>query len=95
MDGCCQFPVATTINAANIRMIMVRIKVAKSEFTFSIPIFAKMAVSAAKAAESSFSGTVIAPRVFGFAHSNRSTAIKPPSNNTPVANSVSLVCSGK
>ena len=32
---------------------MVRIKVAKSEFTFSIPIFAKMAVSAAKAAESS------------------------------------------
>jgi hypothetical protein len=38
-------------------MTMVRINVAKSELTFSIPIFAKIAVKAAKPAESSAQNT--------------------------------------
>src|SRR6266481_780292 len=64
MDGCCQFPDAWTISAATSRMTMVRINVAKSELTFSIPIFAKMAVRAANPAESSAQNTQESRRFF-------------------------------
>ena len=51
-DGACQCPVITTIAPAASRMTMVRMNVAKSELTFSIPTLAKIAVSAAKPADS-------------------------------------------
>src|SRR5882757_8222943 len=64
LDGCCQFPDAWTISAATSKMTMVRINVAKSELTFSMPIFAKMAVRAANPAESSAQNTQESRRFF-------------------------------
>src|SRR5690606_31041584 len=49
----CACPVAMTIAAMTSSMTAVRISVAKSELTFSTPTLAKMAVRAAKPAESS------------------------------------------
>jgi hypothetical protein len=46
------------------RMTTVRTKVAKSELTFSTPIFAKIAVSAAKAADSSAHACQLDRRIF-------------------------------
>ena len=45
-------PRASTIPHATIKMIIVRIAVARFELTFAIPTFAKMAVSDANNAES-------------------------------------------
>src|SRR3546814_2767825 len=49
----CHGPVAMRITASASRITMVRTKVAKSELTFSTPTLAKIAVSAAKAADNS------------------------------------------
>src|SRR4051812_32760578 len=49
--GACQPPVAAKMPASVQRMTIVRTKVAKSEPTFSTPILANIAVSAAKAAD--------------------------------------------
>src|SRR6266487_5678701 len=49
--GDCHWPVPTRIAPSAHRITMVRTNVAKSEFTFSTPIFAKMAVSAANPAD--------------------------------------------
>src|SRR5205807_1001825 len=50
--GDCQWPVAKSSPIVTNRITIVRMKVAKSELTFSTPTFAKIAVSAAKPAES-------------------------------------------
>src|SRR5882757_3886859 len=82
MDGCCQFPDAWTISAATSRMTMVRINVAKSELTFSIPIFAKMAVRAANPAESSAQNTQVRRRFFiKVSEQTASAAISAPTDN--------------
>eukprot|EP00913_Durusdinium_trenchii_P026868 g25203.t1 len=47
----CQPPITDRMAPSTARITRVRMKVAKSEFTFSIPILAKIAVSAAKTAE--------------------------------------------
>src|SRR5271170_4051097 len=49
--GGCHWPVAATIPASTTTTTIVRIKVARSELMFSTPIFAKIAVSAAKTAD--------------------------------------------
>ena len=64
LDGCCQFPKAKTISPANSRMTTVRTNVAKSELTFSMPTFAKMAVRAANAADSKAQNTQESIRFF-------------------------------
>ena len=48
----CQAPVPATIAASTARMMTVRIRVAKSELIFSTPSLPKMAVRAAKTADS-------------------------------------------
>ena len=50
--GGCHCPVPSRIPPSTIRITTVLMKVAKSESIFSMPILAKMAVSAAKAADS-------------------------------------------
>lgn len=45
-------PLASTMPQATIKIIMVRMAVARLEFTFAIPTFAKIAVSDANRAES-------------------------------------------
>jgi|GEM_PF-5151432 hypothetical protein len=65
-DGCCQLPVMYTIRPAAQKMTMVRMNVAKSELTFSTPILAKIAVKAAKAADSNAYNGHEATRLFIF-----------------------------
>src|SRR3954465_11274067 len=49
----CHWPVPRRMAPSASRITMVRMRVARSELTFSTPILAKMAVRAANAAESS------------------------------------------
>jgi len=51
LDGACHCPVAATIPAIRAKMISVRISVARSALMPATPIFAKIAVNAAKTAD--------------------------------------------
>lgn len=51
--GACHCPVTVTMSVTITKITKVRTNVAKSEFVFVTPTFAKMAVSAAKHAERS------------------------------------------
>ena len=64
VDGRCQLPKAQTISAATNRITAVRTGVAKSELTFSMPTFAKIAVRAANPAESSAQNTQESDKFF-------------------------------